>query len=99
MVDPGGLGDTVRSPINTYILGKVAGLVALTALDALGRARLGALLGHVALHLAVLAGVRVDAGLGAVAGAVALFLAVDALNGGLMGLLLGDVLLAVLDEM
>lgn len=80
----------------TYVLGEVAGLIALAALDALSRTRLGALLGVVALLPAILAGIRVDTSLGAVTSAVTLFLAVDALDGGLVRLVLGDLLLAVL---
>jgi hypothetical protein len=50
----------------------------------------------VALLLAVLAGIRVDTSLGAITSTVTLFLAVYALNGRLMRLVLGDLLLAVL---
>jgi hypothetical protein len=74
----------------------VAGLVALAALDTLGGAGLGALLGVVAFLLAVLAGERVLALLGAIARAVAVFLAVDALDSGGVGLVLGDLLSAAL---
>ena len=82
--------------MDTHILGEVAGLVALAALDAFSRARLRALLGVVALLLAILAGVRVDALLGAVAGAVANLLAVDASDLRRSLLTLGLFLLAVL---
>jgi hypothetical protein len=82
--------------LDTHILGEVAGLVALAALDAFSRARLGALLGVVAFLLAVLAGVRIDALLRAVAGAVADLLAVDASDLRRSLLTLGLFLLAVL---
>lgn len=69
-----------RSSANTYILRKMAGLIALAALDALSRARLGALLRIVAFLLAVLAGERVLALFGTIAGAVTVLLAVHALD-------------------
>ena len=80
----------------THILGEVAGLIALAALYTLSGARLGALLGVVALLLAVLARVGVDALLGAVAGTVTNLLAVDARDLGLVALTLRLLLLAVL---
>jgi hypothetical protein len=92
LVGPGG----IRRWLDTHILGEVAGLVALAALDAFSRARLGALLGVVAFLLAVLAGVRIDALLRAVAGAVADLLAVDASDLRRSLLTLGLFLLAVL---
>jgi hypothetical protein len=82
--------------LGTHILGKMASLVALAALHTLSRARLGALLGVVALLLAVLAGVRVDALLRTVASTVTDLLAVDAGDLGLVVLALGLLLLAVL---
>jgi hypothetical protein len=82
--------------VGTHILGEMAGLVAFAALDTLSRARLGALLGVVALLLAVLAGVRVDALLRTVASTVTNLLAVDAGDLGLVVLALGLLLLAVL---
>jgi hypothetical protein len=80
----------------TYILGEVASLVAFAALDTLSGARLRALLGVVALLLAVLAGVGVDALLGTVAGTVTDLLAVDARDLRLVALTLRLLLLAVL---
>jgi hypothetical protein len=77
----------------------VTSLVALAALDTLGGAGLRALLRLMTLLLAVLAGVGVEASLGAVAGAVAFLLAVDARDGGLVGLVLDYLLLAVLKLM
>jgi len=74
----------------------VTGLVALAALDTLSRARLGALLGVVALLFAVLTGVWVLTLLWAVARTMAVFLAVHALNNRLHVLMLSDLLLAVL---
>jgi hypothetical protein len=74
----------------------MASFVALAALDTLSRARLGALFGVVALLLAVLAGVRVDALLRTVASTVTDLLAVDAGDLGLVVLALGLLLLAVL---
>jgi uncharacterized membrane protein YfcA len=79
-----------------YILGEVTSLIALAALDTLGRARLGALLGRVALLLAVPAGVGVDSLFRTVAGAMTGLVTVDALDGRLGRLMLGSLLLAVL---
>jgi putative effector of murein hydrolase LrgA (UPF0299 family) len=81
---------------STYILGEVASLVALAALDTLSRARLGALLGRVALLLAVPAGVGVDSLFRTVAGAMTSLVTVDALDGRLGRLMLRSLLLAVL---
>jgi hypothetical protein len=80
----------------THVLAEVASLAALAALDALGRTRLRALLGVVALLLTVFAGVRVDALLGTITGTVTDFLAVDAGDLGLVVLALGLLLLAML---
>lgn len=76
----------------------MSGLVALAALDTLGRARLGAVGSFVALLLTVFTGEWVHALLGAVAGAVTDLVTVDALNGGLDRLVLGNLLLTVLLE-
>jgi len=83
--------------VDTYVLGEVAGLVALAALNALSRAGLRAFLGVVALLLAVFAGEWVLALLWAVAGAVTVFLAVDALDSGGVGLVLDGLLRAALE--
>jgi hypothetical protein len=71
------------SMVTTYVLGEVASLVALAALDTLSRARLRALLGVVALLLAVLACVRVESLFRAVACTMTVLLAVHTLDGGL----------------
>lgn len=83
----------------TYILGEVAGLVALATLDTLSRARLCAVGGLVSLLLAVLAGERVDALLWAIAGAVTSLMAVHTFDAGLDRLVLGHLLLTVLSNM
>jgi hypothetical protein len=86
----------IRRRLGTHVFGEVASLVALAALDALGRTRLRALLGVVALLLAVLAGVGVDALLGTITGTVTDFLAVDTGDLGLVVIALGLLLLAIL---
>ena len=65
----------------TYVFAEVASLIALPALDALGRTRLRALLSVVALLLAVSASVRIDPLLGAVSGTMTFLRAVDTLDG------------------
>jgi hypothetical protein len=67
----------------TYVLGEMACLVALAAFDTLSGARLGTLLGVMAILLAVLAGVGIDPLLGAVARTMPRLLAIYALDGGL----------------
>jgi hypothetical protein len=86
----------IEANVETHIFGKVASLVALATLDTLSRTRLGAFFCIVALLLAVLAGIGVDALFGAIAGSVADFLTVYALNLGLLRLALSLLLLAVL---
>lgn len=80
----------------TYVLGEVAGLVALTALYTFSRTRFGTLLGIVTLLLTVLAGVGVDALLGTVTCTMTVLLAVDTLDLGSSVLALSLLLLAVL---
>lgn len=82
----------------TYILREVTSLVALAALDALSRARLGTLAGLMTLLLAVLAGMRVDTFLGAIASTMTDLLAINALDGRLCDFALGLFLLAVLQS-
>lgn len=61
----------------TYIAREVSNLIALPALHTLSRAGLGAVLGLVAVFLAVLAGKGVVALFGTVTGTVTILLAVD----------------------
>jgi hypothetical protein len=80
----------------TYVFGEVAHLAALPALDSLSRARLRALLGVVALLLAIAAGERVDTWLRTVAGTMAILFTVNTLDDGTCLLNLNLLLLAVL---
>lgn len=83
--------------IDTHVLGEVSGLIALATFNALSRTRLGAVLGSMALLLAVLASEGVDPFLGAVTSSVTNLMTIYALDLG-FGLSFDLLLLAMLPE-
>jgi hypothetical protein len=76
----------------------MAGLVALSAFNALGRSRLRTLLRVVALLFAVLASMRIETLFRTVAGTMTGLLAIYAFDDGLVGLVLHSLLRAALEK-
>jgi hypothetical protein len=83
---------------NTYILREMAGLVALSAFNALRWPRFRALFRIVTLLFAVLASMRIETLFGTIACTMTGLLAIYALDDGLVGLVLHSLLRAALEK-